>query len=51
MFKDGGLQKIISKSNLPLIGKHNMINTIAAIQAAKAIGMDWEEIITALRTF
>jgi len=51
MFKDGDHQKRIFRSNLPLIGRHNMINTLAAIQAARAIGMNWEQITNSLRSF
>ena len=51
MFRDGERQKRISKSNLPLIGTHNMINTMAAVQAARIMGLSWDEILAALKTF
>ena len=51
MFKDGDSTKRISKSNIPLLGKHNMINTMAAVEAARSVGLSWDEIISALKTF
>lgn len=43
--------KKITKSYLPLLGKHNMINTMAAVSAARNIGLDWDGIKAALKTF
>ncbi len=37
--------------NISLIGKHNLINSIAAILAAKTVGLSLEEIIKGLQTF
>ena len=51
MFKHGDTTKRISKSKLTLLGKHNMINTMAAIEAALKIGLDWSVIVDALKTF
>lgn len=51
MFKDGNLTKRIAKNTLPLLGKHNMINTMAAIKAASSIGLDWEQILGVLKSF
>ena len=51
MFKEGDGIKRISKSILPLLGKHNMINTMAAIVAARHVGLDWDVITAALKTF
>ena len=51
MFTDGENLKRISINNLPLRGKHNMINSMAAIQAARNIGIDWSGILSALKTF
>ena len=51
MFKDVGLPKRISKSNLPLLGKHNMINIMAAVKASLKVGIVWENISQALKTF
>ena len=51
MFKDGDTTKRISKSNIPLLGKHNMINTMAAVEAARSVGLSWDDIISALKTF
>jgi len=51
MFHDGEKIKRVSKEILPLRGKHNMINTMAAVEAARKVGLDWEGIISALKTF
>ncbi len=51
MFKERDVFKKIAKKMLPMPGKHNMINTMAAIEASRKIGMDWESIIAALKTF
>jgi len=41
----------ISRENLPLIGKHNAINSMAAILAAKIAGLDRSSILKGLKTF
>ncbi|MDA0195194.1 MAG: UDP-N-acetylmuramoyl-L-alanine--D-glutamate ligase [Bacteroidetes bacterium] len=41
----------ISRSILPLIGKHNIVNSMAAMLAAKIIGISKEFIIGGLQTF
>lgn len=41
----------VSVKDLPLLGKHNMVNIMAAIQAAKNIGLDWDNILSAVATF
>ena len=51
MFKDQGNLKRISKSSLPLIGEHNMINTMAAVEAAMHVGISWEGISNAVKSF
>ena len=51
MFKDKRSFKRVSVSGLPLLGKHNMINIMAAIQAARNLGIDWDGILSALKTF
>lgn len=51
IFHDCQTIKRISKDSLPLRGKHNLINSIAAVQAAKKVGLGWDEIIAALKTF
>ncbi len=51
MFKDGENLKRIPNKYLPLPGKHNMINTMAAVQVAINIGIDWDGILSALKTF
>jgi UDP-N-acetylmuramoylalanine--D-glutamate ligase len=51
MFReDEGIKKV-SKDHLPLRGKHNMINTMAAILAAKNVGIGWKNILKALKSF
>lgn len=51
MFKDGNDLKRIQISGLPLLGKHNMINTMAAVQAARNQGISWDGVLSALKTF
>jgi len=51
MFRDNEATKRISKSTLPLLGKHNMINTMAAVEAVRTIGLGWDEISNALKSF
>ncbi|MGM0419575.1 MAG: UDP-N-acetylmuramate--L-alanine ligase [Bacillota bacterium] len=41
----------ISEVELNVPGKHNVLNSLAAIAVAKAAGLQWEEIITSLRGF
>ncbi len=51
MFKERDTIKKIAKKNLPIPGKHNMINTMAAVEAARRVGLDWEGIIASLPSF
>lgn len=51
VFKEENGIKKLSKSQLSLRGKHNMINTMAAVLAARKIGIDWEKIQHALASF
>ncbi len=51
VFMEGETIKKITKSYLPLLGKHNMINTMAAVLVARSISLDWENIKKALKTF
>ncbi|MCL4159297.1 UNVERIFIED_CONTAM: hypothetical protein GTU68_066565, partial [Idotea baltica] len=51
IFKEGDAFKKIAKKTLPMLGKHNMINSMAAIEAVRKVGMDWESISSALKTF
>ena len=51
VFAEGDQLKKIAKTSLTLRGKHNMINSMAAIQSARAIGVSWENILKALKTF
>jgi UDP-N-acetylmuramoylalanine--D-glutamate ligase len=51
MFKDKDNLKRVPISSLPLIGKHNMINIMAAIQTARNIGIDWDGILSTIKTF
>jgi UDP-N-acetylmuramoylalanine--D-glutamate ligase len=51
MFHDGSSTKRVSRDGLPLRGKHNMLNSMVAIQVARDLGIDWEEIIKSLKTF
>ena len=41
----------IELEHIPLIGKHNLINSMAAIQASKIMGLSKDEITKGLRTF
>jgi len=51
IIKDGDSDKRISKESLPMIGKHNYLNAMAAIRVARAVDMEWPGIIKALKTF
>lgn len=51
IFKEREISKRISKTSLPLLGKHNMINTMAAVEAVRKVGLEWDEITSALKTF
>jgi len=51
IFKDGAKIKKISKDSLPIRGKHNMLNSMAAIKVARNLGIGWEGILNALKTF
>ncbi len=51
VFMEGDQVKKIAKTGLTLRGKHNMINSMAAIQSARAVGVPWENIQKALKTF
>ena len=41
----------IDDDKLPLSGKHNMINTMAAVLAAKALGLDEQRFVGAMADF
>lgn len=51
IFKEGETSKRFSKNSLPLLGKHNMINTMAAVAATRKVGLEWDAIISTLKTF
>lgn len=51
MFIDHDSYKHVSVNNLPLIGKHNLVNIMAAVQVARNIGIEWDNILSALATF
>jgi len=51
VLSDAEISIKISKNILPLIGKHNIVNSMAAILAAKIIGIDTELIAHGLQTF
>lgn len=51
IFREGDHLKKVSAAQLPLLGKHNMINTMAAVQAARNVGIEWPDIFKALKTF
>ncbi len=51
MFKDAHGLKRVSRKNLTLQGSHNMMNAMAAILAARAFGISWDEINKALPGF
>ena len=51
MFKDEENLKRVSINNLPLRGKHNMINSMAAIQTARNVGIGWDGILSATKSF
>lgn len=51
MFKDQDSYKRVPINNLPLIGKHNLVNIMAAVQVARNIGIEWDNILSALATF
>jgi UDP-N-acetylmuramoylalanine--D-glutamate ligase len=51
IFREGDVTKKLSKDQLPLLGKHNIINSMAAIQAARNVGIEWAGILKALKTF
>ncbi|MDO4940083.1 MAG: UDP-N-acetylmuramoyl-L-alanine--D-glutamate ligase [Erysipelotrichaceae bacterium] len=44
-------KKIISTDNIKVVGKHNIQNIIAAILACKKVGVNDEDIITAISNF
>ena len=47
--KDRGFS--IDQASLPLKGKHNMINTMAAVMAATLVNIPYNEIVEGLKTF
>ncbi len=51
MFREGGRLKRIARKNLPLKGRHNMMNAMAAILTARAFDVSWEAINGALPEF
>jgi UDP-N-acetylmuramoylalanine--D-glutamate ligase len=50
-FKTNGHQYEIPVGELPLIGKHNMVNTMAAVLTGLSVGVPFEQIRSALKTF
>jgi UDP-N-acetylmuramoylalanine--D-glutamate ligase len=50
-FNDYGKYKDVPINSLPLLGKHNMVNIMAAVQTARNMGMDWKAILSAVATF
>jgi len=48
---DGELTKIVARSELHLRGTHNLENIMAAIAAARELGLGWEQIADGLRAF
>lgn len=51
IFRGGEQSKKISVDHLPLFGKHNLMNILAAVQAAKNMGIEWSKILSAMMTF
>lgn len=51
IFRDGKTSRKIASDALPIRGKHNMINAMAAIRAAMDLEVDWASISKALKTF
>ncbi len=41
----------IAKTNIPLRGRHNMINAMCAVLAARNMGVSWENIVSAIKSF
>ncbi len=50
-FISGEETHTIAKTNIPLRGRHNMINTMCAVLAAKDMGVSWENIVSAIKSF
>jgi UDP-N-acetylmuramoylalanine--D-glutamate ligase len=51
ILKYGTSNRKIASDALPIRGKHNMINAMAAVRAAMALEVDWPSISKALNTF
>jgi UDP-N-acetylmuramoylalanine--D-glutamate ligase len=51
MFQDGPTTKRVSRDGLTLRGKHNMINSMVAIQVARNLGISWNNILQDVQTF
>jgi UDP-N-acetylmuramoylalanine--D-glutamate ligase len=51
MFKEGDDWKRLSRKNIPLKGQHNMMNAMAAVLAARTLGVSWDAISHALPGF
>lgn len=46
-----GSTEIIKASELPLAGLHNAANALAALALCRAIGLDWQPMVAALKAF
>ena len=44
-------KEFISLVNLKLTGRHNVLNSLAAVAASKKAGLEWQEIISGLANF
>lgn len=51
MFKQGDDWKRLSRKNIPLKGRHNMMNAMAAILSARTLDVAWDAISNALPGF
>jgi len=51
MFREGSEWKRVSHKQLPLQGRHNMMNTMASILIARTLDVSWESIGLALPKF
>ncbi len=50
-FADQENNKHIPVNDLPLLGKHNMVNIMSAVQIASNLEIGWEDILSALASF
>ncbi len=44
-------RRVTSSTDNPLPGRHNRANVAAALTMARAAGLDWDRVVSALRTF